>query len=106
MGTHPSGPATIAGTSTTLSAWLKKHPEALGEPVARRFGADLPYLFKVRRVGWGWGVGVGVGAGGWGWGGAGGGLGLGGGGGGGGWGVGVGGGGWGWGVGVGVGSGA
>lgn len=50
MGTHPSGPATIAGTSTTLSAWLKKHPEALGEPVARRFGADLPYLFKVLSV--------------------------------------------------------
>jgi hypothetical protein len=50
MGTHPSGPAKIAGTDTTLSAWLKQHPEALGEAVTRRFGADLPYLFKVRRA--------------------------------------------------------
>ena len=56
MGTHPSGPAVIAGSDgTTLAAWLKEHPEALGAAVRARFGgagagADLPYLFKVLSV--------------------------------------------------------
>ncbi|KIY92119.1 mannose-6-phosphate isomerase [Monoraphidium neglectum] len=48
MGTHPSGPAVISGSDTTLRAWLEQHPEALGEAVAARFGGELPYLFKVR----------------------------------------------------------
>lgn len=47
MGTHPSGPAIIAGTNTTLGDWVKGHPEALGNAVIDRFGNDLPYLFKV-----------------------------------------------------------
>jgi len=50
MGTHPSGPAIIAGTSTTLGDWVKDHPEALGNAVIDRFGNDLPYLFKVLSV--------------------------------------------------------
>lgn len=50
MGTHPSGPAVISGTNTTLRAWLDAHPEALGDAVAARFGSDLPYLFKVLSV--------------------------------------------------------
>jgi hypothetical protein len=48
MGTHPSGPAVITGSQTTLKAWVQEHPEALGQAVQQRFGADLPYLFKVR----------------------------------------------------------
>jgi mannose-6-phosphate isomerase len=47
MGTHPSGPARVAGSDTTLKAWLDDHPEALGPAVTKRFGNDLPYLFKV-----------------------------------------------------------
>ncbi|GBG00573.1 mannose-6-phosphate isomerase, partial [Raphidocelis subcapitata] len=50
MGTHPSGPALIAGSGTTLKAWIEQHPEALGEAVTKRFGSDLPYLFKVLSV--------------------------------------------------------
>jgi hypothetical protein len=47
MGTHPSGPAVISGQATTLKEWIQAHPEALGDAVLKRFGADLPYLFKV-----------------------------------------------------------
>lgn len=50
MGTHPSGPAVIAGSGETLSAWLGEHPEALGDATRARFGGELPYLFKVRRA--------------------------------------------------------
>jgi len=48
MGTHPSGPALISGQDTTLKQWIQAHPEALGDAVLKRFGTDLPYLFKVR----------------------------------------------------------
>ena len=48
MGSHPSGPATIAAApNTTLSAWLADNPPALGQLVRDRFGNDLPFLFKV-----------------------------------------------------------
>lgn len=47
MGTHPSGPAVISGQDTTLKEWIQAHPEALGDAVLKRFGPDLPYLFKV-----------------------------------------------------------
>jgi mannose-6-phosphate isomerase len=52
MGTHPSGPATLADGTTTLRDWIAQHPEALGAAVAARFGAaaGLPYLFKVLSV--------------------------------------------------------
>lgn len=50
MGTHPSGPAVIHGTNTTLKQWIAQHPEALGEVVHKRFGDDLPYLFKVHSL--------------------------------------------------------
>ncbi|KAI8467236.1 MAG: mannose-6-phosphate isomerase [Monoraphidium minutum] len=50
MGTHPSGPALIAGGGATLRSWLEAHPEALGEATAARFGGELPYLFKVLSV--------------------------------------------------------
>ncbi|WIA28896.1 hypothetical protein OEZ86_011420 [Tetradesmus obliquus] len=50
MGTHPSGPAVISGQDSTLKEWIEAHPEALGEAVLKRFGTDLPYLFKVLSV--------------------------------------------------------
>ena len=47
MGTHPSGEAVLASDPTlSLKAWLAHSPTALG-PLASRFGADLPFLFKV-----------------------------------------------------------
>ncbi len=49
MGTHPSGPARLlADEGTTLDAWLGAHPAALGDAARRRFGGDLPFLFKAR----------------------------------------------------------
>lgn len=48
MGTHPSGPATLAvEPSKTLKEWIQANPSALGDTVLKRFGVDLPYLFKV-----------------------------------------------------------
>jgi mannose-6-phosphate isomerase len=48
MGTHPSGPATLASNpEQTLKAWIQANPAALGDKVLKRFGVDLPYLFKV-----------------------------------------------------------
>ncbi len=58
MGTHPSGPAVIAGSGKTLASWIGEHPAALGDAVNQRFNGELPYLFK---------VGVCVGGGGWWW---------------------------------------
>lgn len=51
MGTHPSGPATLASNpEQTLKAWIQANPAALGDKVLKRFGVDLPYLFKVLSV--------------------------------------------------------
>lgn len=52
MGTHPSGPSTIAEgpvAGEQLLAYIRDHPEVLGE-AASVFGADLPFLFKVLSV--------------------------------------------------------
>jgi mannose-6-phosphate isomerase len=52
MGTHPSGPATLAEgalAGTPLLAFIRDHPQVLGD-AAPRFGADLPFLLKVLSV--------------------------------------------------------
>jgi hypothetical protein len=46
VGTHPSGPALLPD-GTTLKSWVEAHPESLGAVVLKRFGTDLPFLFKV-----------------------------------------------------------
>ena len=47
MGTHPSGPSTLANSDVMLLTWLEQHPETLGHLVLKRFGCELPFLFKV-----------------------------------------------------------
>ena len=55
MGTHPSGPSYVKGNDGADEATLKSRIEsdaasALGEACLARFGADLPFLFKVLSV--------------------------------------------------------
>jgi mannose-6-phosphate isomerase len=50
MGAHPGGPSRVGrdGASRTLLELIRSAPEReLGEAVTRRFGAELPFLFKV-----------------------------------------------------------
>jgi len=52
MGTHPSGPSTLAEgpfSGEQLLAFIRDHPEVLGKASAS-FGVDLPFLFKVLSV--------------------------------------------------------
>jgi mannose-6-phosphate isomerase class I len=52
MGTHPSGPSTLAEGNLSgeqLLAYIRDHPEILGD-AASKFGVDLPFLFKVLSV--------------------------------------------------------
>lgn len=48
MGTHPSCPSTLMATGQDLKKYLKSRPELLGDKVVKKFGDDLPFLFKVR----------------------------------------------------------
>ena len=50
MGTHPNGPSKIAGSSETLDAYIKSHPEVLGNSCREKFGNNLPFLFKILSV--------------------------------------------------------
>ncbi|KAJ2781005.1 Mannose-6-phosphate isomerase [Coemansia interrupta] len=51
MGTHPSGPSNVYGTDTPLSAIVEECPEqALGAKVAGKYGATIPFLFKVLSI--------------------------------------------------------
>lgn len=51
MGTHPSGPSTLASSGIDLKLYLSDHPELLGSSVQKYFGDDLPFLFKVLAIG-------------------------------------------------------
>ncbi len=51
MGTHPNGPAVIAGSGQTLKDLIAEDPEGiLGQRCRSKFGDNLPYLFKVLSV--------------------------------------------------------
>ena len=48
MGTHPSAPSKLAGgEGVALKTWIEANPSALGSTVHERWGAELPFLFKV-----------------------------------------------------------
>lgn len=49
MGTHDSGPSFLAeeGEAVTLKSWVRENPQVLGDRIVQRWGADLPFLFKV-----------------------------------------------------------
>lgn len=65
MGTHGSGPSfliqsgersngnlsvELGDESESLKSWISRNPDVLGEKVVRRWGTDLPFLFKVLSV--------------------------------------------------------
>ncbi len=53
MGTHVKGPSQIAHKKETVRSLrdvLLAHPELLGELVFKRYGGQLPFLFKVLSV--------------------------------------------------------
>lgn len=50
MGTHINAPSIVKESGENLSCLLSKHPEYLGEKVARLFNNELPFLFKVLSV--------------------------------------------------------
>jgi mannose-6-phosphate isomerase len=50
MGAHPAAPSEVRADSgwVSLPDWIRRDPEAvLGVETARRFGGELPFLFKV-----------------------------------------------------------
>lgn len=61
MGTHDSGPSFVnqlefaTGFSkdsekVTLKSWISKNPNVLGDKVVKKWGSDLPFLFKVLSI--------------------------------------------------------
>lgn len=50
MGTHPTVPSKVKSTGLTLLAHLAANPHLVGDRVRKRFGPDLPFLFKVLAV--------------------------------------------------------
>ncbi|KAG9038581.1 Mannose-6-phosphate isomerase [Tulasnella sp. JGI-2019a] len=51
MGTHPSMASKLLSSGETLKDHIKRRPELLGEKVRKKFGDDLPFLFKVLAIG-------------------------------------------------------
>ncbi|KAI9085613.1 hypothetical protein K1719_032456 [Acacia pycnantha] len=60
MGTHDSGPSFLVAShengivdgseELTLKSWLSRNPNVLGDKVLKKWGCDLPFLFKVLSV--------------------------------------------------------
>ncbi|GAA5991124.1 hypothetical protein JCM10908_006548 [Rhodotorula pacifica] len=50
MGTHPSCPSKLLKSGEDLKEYVKAHPELLGDKVVKKFGDDLPFLFKVLAI--------------------------------------------------------
>lgn len=50
MGTHPSNPSKDLQTGRTLLDLCAEHQSLLSEPVSAKYGAKLPFLFKVLSV--------------------------------------------------------
>ncbi|KAJ2826140.1 Mannose-6-phosphate isomerase [Coemansia erecta] len=51
MGTHPSGPSHVFGTTTALGDVIDENPSAaLGSSVSTRYAGSLPFLFKVLSI--------------------------------------------------------
>lgn len=51
MGTHPNGPSMLKGPNgLSLEAHIASDPQMLGAESRKRFGDQLPYLFKVLSV--------------------------------------------------------
>lgn len=51
MGTHPSKPSSDLESGKSLADILHADPSLIGDSVRKRFGDDLPFLFKVLAVG-------------------------------------------------------
>jgi mannose-6-phosphate isomerase len=51
MGTYPTTPSTVLATGEDLQKHINANKEQLiGNPILTKFGADLPYLPKVRSL--------------------------------------------------------
>ena len=52
MGAHPQGMAKLIGndTNSTLGQLIESNPDLLGNNIINKFGATLPYLFKVLSI--------------------------------------------------------
>ena len=50
MGIHPNGPARLVLEDQLLAEYIEKNPDCLGGKIQERFGATLPFLFKVLSV--------------------------------------------------------
>ena len=49
MGTHPNGPSIVKGQGS-LAEYISKNPNMLGQDSRKKFGDNLPFLFKVLSV--------------------------------------------------------
>lgn len=50
MGTHPSGPSKVVGSSEPLLDWIRNHEQSVGLVPTGYTSDDLPFLFKVLSV--------------------------------------------------------
>lgn len=54
MGTHPSGPSRVKDTGESLSDYLRRNPQFMGDAVLAKFedakNGNLPFLFKILSI--------------------------------------------------------